>query len=172
MQKRNEVILAQIHTNRCSSYSIYRFGLDERCLRPPVNIGVVVTFGSSPISWQSKKQRTVALSSCEAEYMALAEAAKEIIYIRSLCSAMEMHQQSPTTLFCDNQGAIALMSERSKQHQRTKHIDVKYHFVREQKDIIIEYVNKKDNLADILTKSLSKLQHKHILQLLQIEGVC
>ena len=104
--------------------------------------------------------------------MALAEAAKEIIYIRSLCSAMDMHQQSPTKLFCDNQGAIALTSERSKQHQRTKHIDVRYHFVREQKDIIFEYVNTKDNLADIFTKSLGKMQHRHILEGLQIEGAC
>ena len=134
--------------------------------------GFVVTLGSSPISWKSKKQQTVALSSCEAEYMALAEAAKEIIYIRSLCSAMDMHQHSPTTLFCDNQGAIALTSERSKQHQRTKHIDVRYHFVREQKDIIFEYVNTKDNLADIFTKSLGKMQHRHILEGLQIEGAC
>ena len=83
--------------------------------------GFVITLGSAPISWKSKKQHTVALSSCEAEYMALAEATKEIIYLRSLCSAMEIPQLIPTTLFCDNQGAIALTSERSKQQQRTKH---------------------------------------------------
>ena len=75
-------------------------------------------------------------------------------------------------LFCDNQGAIALTSKRSKQHQHMKHIDVRYHYVQEQKDIIFEYVNTKDNLADIFTKPLSKLQYNHILEGLQIEGAC
>ena len=81
-----------------------------------------------------------------------------------------MHQKNPKILFCDNQGAIALTIERSKQHQRTKHIDVRYHFIREQNDIIFKCVNAEDNLADIVTKSLSKLQHKHILEGLRSEG--
>eukprot|EP00795_Rhopilema_esculentum_P016954 gene16954-8450_t len=97
--------------------------------------GFVTTLRSAPISWKSKKQSTVALSSCEAEYIALAEATKEIIYLRALCVAMEIKQQKPTALFCDNQGAISLTSERSKQHQRTKHIDNKYHFLKEQTEV-------------------------------------
>ena len=48
---------------------------------------------------------------------------------------MEIKQQKPTALFCDNQGAISLTSERSKQHQRTKHIDIKYHFLKEQTEV-------------------------------------
>ena len=85
---------------------------------------------------------------------------------------MEIPQLIPTTLFCDNQGASALTSERSKQHQRTKHIDVRYHFIREQKDIIFEYVSTKNNLADMLTKPLGREQVHNILQGLEIEGTC
>lgn len=132
--------------------------------------GFVITLGSAPISWKSQKQSTVALSSCEAEYVALALATKEIIYLRSLCSAMEIHQFKPTILFCDNQGAIALTIERSKQHQRTKHIDVKFHFIREQTEVTFQYVYTGDNIADIFTKALSKFQHNNILKKLKIEG--
>ena len=134
--------------------------------------GFIVTLGSAPISWKSRKQPTVSLSSCEAEYIALAEAVKEILYLQSLCFAVNIKQSNPTILFCDNQGAIALTKDRSKQHQRTKHIDVKYHFVREQKNIDYKYIATNDNKADILTKSLTKSSHQNILKGLQIEGAC
>ncbi len=134
--------------------------------------GFVVTLGSGPISWKSKKQPTVALLSCEAEYIALAEATKEVIYLRSLCVAMKIKQLESSIMFCDNQGALSLTSERSKQHQRTKHIDVKYHFVREQAEVMFKYVSTKDNIADIFTKALCRLQHYHILKGLKIEGAC
>ena len=134
--------------------------------------GFVVTLGSAPISWRSRKQPTVALSSCEAEYIALAEAVKEILYLRSLCLELAIEQSSSTVLFCDNQGALALTKEKSKQHQRTKHIDVKYHFIREQRDIDYRYIATNENLADIFTKALSKVPHQNILKGLQIEGAC
>ena len=104
--------------------------------------GFVTTLGSAPISWESKKQSTVALSSCEVEYIALAEATREIINFRALCVAMEIKQQKPTTLFCDNQGAISQTREISNQHQRTKHIDIKFRNIENQLAIILEGLDK------------------------------
>ena len=79
--------------------------------------GFVVTLGSALTYWKSQKQSTVTLSSCEAEYVALVLATKKIIYLWSVCSAMEILMSKPTILFCDNQRAIALTTERSNQHQ-------------------------------------------------------
>ena len=131
-----------------------------------------VTRGSAPISWRSRKQPTVSLSSCKAEYIALAEAVKEILYLRSLCLALAIKQSSSTVLFCENQGALALTKETSKQHQRTKYIDVKYHFIREQRDIDYRYIATNENSEDIFIQALSKVPHQNILKGLQIEGAC
>ena len=70
--------------------------------------GYIFTLGSASISWRTRKQPTVALSSCEAEYMALAEATKEALHLRHLTDSLGMPQSNPTTVFCDNQGALAL----------------------------------------------------------------
>ena len=132
--------------------------------------GYIITLGSAPISWRSRKQSTVSLSSCEAEFIALAEAAKEMIYLRTLCSLLSLPQLSSSIMYCDNQGALSLTSEGTRQHQRTKHIDVRYYFIKEQKDIIFKYVPTDENLADILTKPLCKTNHKNIINGLKIEG--
>ncbi len=82
------------------------------------------------ISWKSRKQRTVALSTCEAEYMALAEATQEAIFLTQLFKDMtNSDQYDKFILYCDNQSAIAL-AKNAMVHQRSKHIDIKYHFVR------------------------------------------
>ena len=132
--------------------------------------GYVFTLGSAPISWKSRKQPTVALSSCEAEYMALAEATKEALYLRTLCLSFNIIQESMTKIMCDNQGAISLTKESSKQHQRTKHIDVRYHFLRNQEQVTFDYVPTNDNVADILTKPLCRINHDRGVRLLTIEG--
>ena len=81
------------------------------------------------ISWKSKKQSTVALSTCEAEYVAMAAAVQEAKFLKQLFSDMQQCEQKKITLSVDNQGAIAL-AKNPVQHQRCKHIDIKYHFVR------------------------------------------
>ena len=131
--------------------------------------GYIFTLGSAPISWKSRKQPTVALSSCEAEYMALSEATREALYLRKLTGSLNLIQTTQTTIFCDNKGTLALTKSGAEQHQRTKHIDVRYHFVREQSEVTFEHVPSCDNVADFLTKSLGTVQHKHLLRLSQLD---
>ena len=134
--------------------------------------GCVFTLGGTPIAWKTRKQPTIALSSCEAEYMSLTEATKELIYLRSFCQSMGLEQPTQSTIYYDNQGALALTKETSKQHIRTKHIDVRYHLIRSQTEIIYKYIGTENNPADIFTKPLSRLRHSKAIHQLQIEGVC
>ena len=121
--------------------------------------GYLFHMGSGAISWSSKRQSTVALSSCEAEYIAETQAAKEAIWLRRLLQEMLLQENpSPTTIFADNQGAIAL-AKNPQFHARTKHIDTNVHFVREKQAegvITLEYIPTEQQLADGLTKPLPR----------------
>lgn len=131
--------------------------------------GYVYTLGGTAISWKSKKQAVVALSSTEAEYIGTSEAAREAIWIWRLFDDLSQHlqqqQQQPQQLYVDNQGAIKL-TENPRFHERTKHIDIKYHFVQEahEKGLInVKYVPTEDMTADIMTKALPLERHwKHM----------
>lgn len=126
--------------------------------------GYTFTLGSGIISWNSRKQKTVASSSCEAEYTATFEAAKEAIWLCTLLSSIELPPPGPTTILCNNNAAISL-SEDPSLHQRIKHIDIKYHFLRERthsKEIKLSYINTNDNVADIFTKALDKIKFKRL----------
>jgi hypothetical protein len=94
--------------------------------------GYIFNIGSGAISWSSKRQPTVALSSCEAEYMGQTQAAKEAIWLRDLLENLTASPEElqATIVYCDNQGAIAL-AKNPQFHARTKHIDIQHHFVRE-----------------------------------------
>jgi len=119
--------------------------------------GYCYSLGSGLISWNAKKQKTVAASSCEAEYVAASESTKEAIWIRSLLDGIGFKQIEPTTINCDNNSAINL-SEDPSLHSRVKHIDIKYHFIRERvqsNEINVSYINTKDNIADAFTKALA-----------------
>lgn len=110
------------------------------------------------VSWGSKLQPTVALSSAEAEYMAACAAVQEAVHLRLLMSDLGFEQREPTVIYEDNQGCIAL-SDNPVYHRRTKHIDIRYHFIRERvasKEIELKYVPTKHQLADLLTKGLAK----------------
>jgi hypothetical protein len=116
------------------------------------------------ISWSSKKQPSVALSSTEAEYIAGAHAAKEAIWLKSLVSEIWKDQatNSPITLHIDNQSAIAI-AKNPEFHDRTKHIEVRHHFLRQQVDskaIILKYLPTNDQVADVLTKGLTREKHE------------
>lgn len=91
--------------------------------------GYCFSLGSGMVSWATRKQKTVSLSSCEAEYIAAAEACKESTWLHSL-DALGFCQLSPTPLLCDNQSSITLAGDPSF-HARVKHIDIKYHYIRE-----------------------------------------
>lgn len=119
--------------------------------------GYTWNLGSGAISWAARKQKTVAASSCKAEYMAAFESAQECIWLRALLKAIGHDvTQAPTTMLCDNNAAINL-SEDPLLHARVKHVDIKYHFLRERvqsKEIAIQYIHTKNNVADIFTKAL------------------
>ena len=112
------------------------------------------------ISWKSKKQSTVALSTCEAEYMALCYAMQEANFLRQLFRDFTDAYKPKTNIFVDNQGAIAL-AKNPIHHQRSKHIDVKYHYIRDQileNNITLEYIPSSENVADIFTKPVNKIR--------------
>ena len=112
------------------------------------------------ISWKSKKQATVALSTCEAEYMGLAATTQESLYLSQLLSGMDNREYSGTKIYGDNQGAIAL-SKNPVNRQRSKHIDVRYHFIRttlSEGKIDLIYCPTEDMVADILTKPVGRVR--------------
>ena len=120
--------------------------------------GVLINFKGNPTIWLSKKQKTVAKSSTEAEYVAAAESVSESLWLNMWFQEIMGHS-IPITLLCDNQSALAIAKD-DKEHQRTKHIDVAHHFVREQVEngtIKLQYVPTEDQDADILTKHINTI---------------
>ena len=114
------------------------------------------------ISWKSRKQATVALSTCEAEYMALCDTAKEAIYLSKVLRDFNLLNtqvvQKPVNIHVDNQGAIAL-GKNPVHHDRSKHIDIRYHFTREcvaNNTITITHVESGENTADLFTKAATR----------------
>ena len=110
-----------------------------------------------PISWKSKRQNSVALSTCEAEYVSLSVACQEVIYLKYLLNDI-LNDDLPTVIANDNQGAISLVKNPTK-HSKAKHIDIRYHFVRECYDnelMSLIYVPSNENYADIFTKPPKK----------------
>ena len=114
------------------------------------------SLGSAAISWSSKKQPTVALSSTEAEYRGAAMAACEVAWLRKLLADMGQSIHAAVVIHCDNISSI-MLANNPVYHARTKHIEVHYHFVREKVlvgEIDLVYVSTKEQVADIFTKAL------------------
>ncbi|KAL3819930.1 hypothetical protein ACJIZ3_005835 [Penstemon smallii] len=123
-----------------------------------------VYMGSNLISWSCKQQLTVARSSTEAEYKALANTAAELTWIKSLLIEIGFPQTQPPVLWCDNIGATYLTSNPAF-HARTKHIEIDFQFVRDQvfnKQLVVQFISSRDQLADALTKPLPPVQFKHV----------
>ena len=140
--------------------------------------GYVVLLNNSRISWKSKKQSTVARSSAEAEYRAMAQAAAEITWLVSLLKEPRVTHLQPVTLHCDNQSALHI-ARNPVFHERTKHVDIDCHFTREKVMeglIQLSYLPTQSQLADVLTKILPSQQHWSLLHKLgmfphsQLEG--
>jgi len=135
--------------------------------------GYVFLICGGAISWQSRKQQSVALSTVEAEYISASEAAREATWWRRFFKGIGYTLSSPTTLLSDNQGAIAL-GKNPGHHTRSKHIRIRYHYVREQvgRGIIRhEYVSTHAMAADGLTKPLGRIKHETVIKSLGIRSI-
>jgi hypothetical protein len=121
-------------------------------------MGYCFSVGGAVFTWSSRRQKTVTNSSCEAEYIALSEASREALWLRQFLREIHFLKPGPTTVLCDNNGAKSLSSDPTH-HSRSKHIDVRHHFVRERVEdgsIAVWRVPGHDNVADIFTKALPR----------------
>ncbi|GJQ98231.1 retrovirus-related pol polyprotein from transposon TNT 1-94 [Tanacetum coccineum] len=133
--------------------------------------GNLFSLGSGAVTWSSKKQETLALSSSEAEYTAVTSAARQALWLRKLLVDFDCEQKGATKIFCDNRSAIA-MAKNPAFHARTKHIDVQHHFIRHQvanNRIELKFCGTSEQTADIFTKSLLLAKHQYFMSQL---GVC
>lgn len=133
--------------------------------------GYVFTLCGGAINWKATLQGVVALSTTEAEYMAITESVKEAIWLQGLVSDLGLKQDA-TVVFCDSQSAIYL-TRNSVYHERTKHIDIRYHFIRDiisEGIVCVEKVSTDDNPADMLTKSLPVTKFRHCLDLVGVDS--
>lgn len=124
-----------------------------------------------PVFWMSKRQDVVALSTTEAEYIAMAKGVQQARWVHQFLSEIGHKAPLPSIIKCDNQGAIAI-SENPKFHSRVKHIDIRFHYLRdavERGEVQIEYISSEDNPADILTKSLGATIHRRQIGLLRLD---
>nr|GFB70605.1 hypothetical protein [Tanacetum cinerariifolium] len=126
-------------------------------------------FGSRLVSWSSKKQKSTAISTTEAEYIALSGCCAQVLWMRSQLSDYGFNFNT-IPLYCNNQSAIAL-SCNSVQHSRSKHIDIRHHFIKEQVErqiVELYFVETKYQLADIFTKALPRERFETLLPLLGV----
>ena len=120
--------------------------------------GFVFFLGDTAFTWMSKKQPIVTLSTCEAKYIAATTCVSHAIWLRNLLKELNMSQMEPTEIRVDNKSAISL-AKNPMYHDRSKHIDTRYHYIREcitKQDLKLEYVNSQDQIADVFTKTLKK----------------
>lgn len=116
--------------------------------------------GSAMISWCSKKQKCVAQSTAEAEYVAACSEAREVVWLRKLLSGLFGISTESTTIFCDNKSCVKI-SMNPVFRDKSKHIEIKYHYLRPmvlRKAVELKYISTNDQTADILTKPLPKVK--------------
>ncbi|KAD4584477.1 hypothetical protein E3N88_22078 [Mikania micrantha] len=143
--------------------------------------GYFTLVGGNLVTWRSKKQKVVALSSAESEFRGIARGMAEVLWIRKLLTEIGFPPEGSSKLMCDNKAAIQI-SENPVQHDRTKHIEVDRHMIKEKLEagiIELPFVQSKDQLADILTKAVNGKILRYCLDKLsirdpttQLEGEC
>eukprot|EP00253_Pinus_taeda_P022709 PITA_22709 len=142
----------------------------------------ILKYVKGAISWASKKQSIVALSTAEAEYVAATAAACQAVWMRRMLRSLGQEKAKATVFFCDNSSAIAL-SKNSVFHKRTKHIDTRFHYIRElvnNGEIVLEHCMTQEQVADILTKPLDQKSFEFLKKCLgmteclavEIKGEC
>lgn len=132
--------------------------------------GLAYYLNQSLVSWVSQKQRVVALSSCESEFMAATTAACQGIWMRNVLSQITGDKLGPVVLFIDNKSAIDL-AKNPMFHGRSKHIDIRFHFIREcveRGDVIVKHVSNSQQRADGLTKALATIKFEKMRNLLGV----
>jgi hypothetical protein len=143
----------------------------DRATRKSIS-GYLFLLNGAPISWSSKRQQVVAQSSTESEYILLARGVQQALWLRSWLEEVGMGLgDHPMDLLCDNLGAVNL-SETTKGHNLSKHIDIKHHFLRDEVasgKVAIHHIPTEQNLADIMTKSLPKDKHRRIVSALRLD---
>jgi hypothetical protein len=126
--------------------------------------GYAFYYGNCLVSWSASKQRAVALSSTEAEFYALAHSMREAMCLKMFIKSLWIPCPDPFPIFADNESTIALISGETVS-SRSKHIDVRYHFIRDQvnnlKTFVLNWVPTQDNTADIFTKPLAATLFAH-----------
>lgn len=128
---------------------------------------------SGLVSWSSRKQSTVAQSTTDSEYMSTAESCQEAVWLRQLLACVDLPPAEPTPIMCDNEAAN-ILSEDPSFHSRSKHIDIRFHYIREKckdKSVIMCYIKSEDNVVDILTKALPAPQFLHLRLFLGLHDI-
>lgn len=141
-----------------STYSDASWGGDMENARSTT--GTIILFNNGPVTWQSKRQQTTALSSAESEYMALADTMKQVLHLIAVANFLHIPVPRPFPIQSDSQSAIHIAGN-PVSSQRTRHINVRYHFLREHVesgDVVLQYRPTNVMWADIFTKALAKIK--------------
>jgi hypothetical protein len=115
------------------------------------------------ISWLSRKQTSMALNTAEAEYIAVSVASREVVWLQKLLAGIFDLELEATLIHCDNQSCVKL-SENPIFHDKSKHIEIKYHYIRDmvQREAVeLQYISTDAQIADILTKPLSRVKYEY-----------
>jgi len=132
--------------------------------------GYVFTMAGGAVTWSSKRQATVALSTVEAEYVAMSRCAQQMVWMHTWLEEVRVEHDVPGVIKGDSRGAIALVKN-TKDHGKVKHIDIRHHYIRElvkSGSIIFEQIPSADNIADLFTKPLPRDTHHRFLKGLNI----
>jgi hypothetical protein len=151
--------------------SVIQIRIGQVALRTErVLLGCCFSLGSVVISWFSRNQTSVALSSAEAEYIAACMAAREVVWLRKLLAGLFGHMVEPTVIRCDNQSCVQ-MSMNPVHHDTMKHVEMRYHYVRDmvQRRVVeLQFVPTDEQVADVLTKSLVRGKFEGFWKMLEI----
>ena len=126
--------------------------------------GMIYFLSGGAICWQSTKQKVVALSSCEAEYIAASMAATQEVWLARLMEELIGRESDPPMLYVDNKATISLIKN-PVLHDRSKHIEIRFHYIRECADrglIKIDFIRTEEQLGDIFTKSLARVKFEEL----------
>ena len=165
-----------LHFSNKSSFKIHAFSDSDWAGCPDSRrsvTGFCVFLGDSLISWKSKKQPTVSRSSTEAEYRALASTAAELQWLHGLISNFPINIPHPYKIYCDNLSAVK-MTENPIQHERTKHIELDCHFIRDKVltgFLKVQHISTHNQLADPFTKSLPVHTFQNLISKLNLESI-